>query len=75
MAYIADLDPNSIVNERAEAYSEYWDQREPMWHELSLPVELQPTVDYNSVEDPESGYVRRYGSDDPGRYFPGASGE
>lgn len=74
MTYIAHLDPNSIENERAQAHAEAWDAECPEWRELSLDPERRSTVAYNDVADPEAGFVRRYGSDDPGRYYPGASG-
>lgn len=61
--------------ERDEAERDWWDEQYPDWRELSRDPEVRDTVAYNDVQDPEGGFIRRYGSDDPGRYFPGASGE
>lgn len=74
MTYIAHLDPNSPENVAAQAREEAWDAECPEWRELSLDPEARDTIAYNDVADPEGGFIRRYGSDDPGRYFPGASG-
>jgi len=72
MTYIAELDPQTIDD---SALFDWWDENFPGWEILSQEPEDRREVPADEVDNAGIGYVRRYGSDDPGRYYPGVDGE
>ncbi len=58
-----------------QAATERWDAEVPDWDERSCHPEARRFVAEQDVADAHQGFVRRYGNDDPGRYYPGVNGE
>lgn len=74
MTYISELDPESPARYAAEAHVLRWDDQCPDWETLSVDPESRSLVSESDVDQPDAAYVRRYGSDDPGRVIPGRDG-